>query len=122
MVIGMEWLERLSPMKVHWAQEWLTIPYHKSQVTLQGILPLVIDYNMVELLHLATEFQHKEPDQISDVIQDILNAYQGVFEDPAELPPRRHCDHKIPLIQGASPVQARPYRYAPALKDEIENK
>jgi hypothetical protein len=60
MVIGIEWLERFSPMKVHWAQKWLTIPYHKSQVTLQGILPGVIVYNMVELLHLATESQPEE--------------------------------------------------------------
>jgi hypothetical protein len=120
MVIGIEWLERFSPMKVHWAQKWLTIPYHKSQVTLQGILPGVIVYNMVELLHLATESQPEESDHIPDVIQDILISYQGVFEDPAKLPPKRQCDHKIPLIQGASPVQARLYHYAPALKDEIE--
>jgi hypothetical protein len=70
---------------------------------------------MVEPLHLAIEFQPEESDHILDVIQDILIAYQGVFEDPAELPPRRQCDHKIPLIQGASPVHARPYHYAPAL-------
>ena len=28
---------------------------------------------------------------------------------------------KIPLLPGARPVQMRPYRYAPALKTEIEN-
>lgn len=29
-------------------------------------------------------------------------------------------DHDIPLIPGATPVSIRPYRYPPALKDEIE--
>lgn len=36
------------------------------------------------------------------------------------LPPKRACDHSIPLVPGAKPVHIRPYRYPPALKDEIE--
>lgn len=36
------------------------------------------------------------------------------------MPSARDCDHQIELLPGASPVQMRPYRYAPALKDEIE--
>jgi hypothetical protein len=43
-----------------------------------------------------------------------------VFELPKGLPPPRDCDHQIPLIPDACPVQMRPYRYAPALKTEIE--
>jgi hypothetical protein len=39
---------------------------------------------------------------------------------PTELPPTRACDHAIPLVPGASTVTVCPYRYAPALKDEIE--
>jgi hypothetical protein len=27
MILGMEWLERFSQMKIHWAHKWLTIPY-----------------------------------------------------------------------------------------------
>jgi len=36
------------------------------------------------------------------------------------LPPERSCDHAIPLVSGAKAVSIRPYRYPPALKDEIE--
>jgi hypothetical protein len=50
----------------------------------------------------------------------MLQQFQAVFASPSDLPPRRTCDHTIPLIPGATPVQARPYRYTPALKDEIE--
>lgn len=32
----------------------------------------------------------------------------------------RACDHAIPLISGATPVNVRAYRYPPSLKDEIE--
>lgn len=38
-----------------------------------------------------------------------------------ELPPQHDCDHAIPLIEGATPVNVQPYRCPPALKDEIES-
>ena len=41
LILGMDWLESFSPMKVHWKFKWMTIPYSSSSVTLQGILPLV---------------------------------------------------------------------------------
>jgi len=50
----------------------------------------------------------------------LLEEYQDVFAPPAGYPPARHCDHEIPLLPGAAPVQVRPYRYPPAVKDEIE--
>lgn len=34
--------------------------------------------------------------------------------------PLRECDHQIPLVPGAQPVNVKPYRYPPRLKDEIE--
>lgn len=43
-----------------------------------------------------------------------------MFQVPTELPPSRACDHSIPLIPGATPVNVRPYRFAPAVKTEIE--
>lgn len=27
MIVGMDWLEKYSPMKVHWKQKWMVIPY-----------------------------------------------------------------------------------------------
>jgi hypothetical protein len=54
------------------------------------------------------------------VVQSLLQQFKQVFAAPSELPLSRACDHKIPLIPGASPVHSRPYRYAPVLKDEIE--
>jgi hypothetical protein len=36
LILGMDWLERYSPMKVHWQHKWLCIPYHGEQVMLYG--------------------------------------------------------------------------------------
>jgi hypothetical protein len=47
-------------------------------------------------------------------------SFFAVFAEPTGLPPRRACDHTISLVQGTQPVSVRPYRYALALKTEIE--
>lgn len=39
MIIGMEWLEAFSPMKVHWRNKWMAIPYGATTVQLQGVSP-----------------------------------------------------------------------------------
>jgi len=53
-------------------------------------------------------------------IQAVLDEFPDVFDTPTTLPPRRDCDHKIPLIPGAQSVNMRPYRHKPELKTEIE--
>jgi hypothetical protein len=53
-------------------------------------------------------------------IQQLIEEFVVLFDVLVELPPTRACDHVIHLLPGAAPVQVRPYRYAPALKYEIE--
>lgn len=53
-------------------------------------------------------------------IQQVLDEFPDVFAEPTGLPPRRTCDHQIPLILGAQPVNIRPYRHKPEHKSEIE--
>jgi hypothetical protein len=38
-IIGMDWLEMHSPMKVHWRNKWLEIPYGNQTIKLQGVVP-----------------------------------------------------------------------------------
>jgi hypothetical protein len=47
-------------------------------------------------------------------VKTILDSFQLVFTIPTSLPPKRACDHAIPLVTGATPVNVR------SLKDEIE--
>jgi hypothetical protein len=58
--------------------------------------------------------------QLPSELQQLPSDYADVFVIPQGLPPPRECDHQIQLLPGAQPVQVRPYRYAPALKTEIE--
>jgi hypothetical protein len=116
----MEWLERFSPMKIHWARKWLTIPYGSTFITLQGLLPDSLDCAVIELSQITSNVNVDKNASIPEEIQTVLQQFHVVFDSPTDLPPRRFCDHTIPLIPRAHPVQSKPYRYAPALKDEIE--
>ena len=54
-------------------------------------------------------------------LQPLIQCYQDVFQDPEELPPSRgHFDHRIPLKEGTSPINLRPYKYPLKHKDIIE--
>lgn len=74
---------------------------------------------MVHVCALLEPVSHSEsvlPAPLAALRED----FGTIFESPSTLPLERDCDHAIPLITGARPVHIRPYRYPPALKDEIE--
>jgi hypothetical protein len=81
---------------------------------------------MVELVLISDEsdlLDHSCLAQVSllELIQDLLHQFAHLFEEPQDLPPSRACNHVIPLIARAQPVNIRPYRFSLAMKDEIEN-
>ncbi|TQD70724.1 hypothetical protein C1H46_043741 [Malus baccata] len=53
-------------------------------------------------------------------LQVLLAKYQSIFQSPSGLPPSRNHDHRIPLLEGCKPPSARPYKYGPFQKTEIE--
>jgi len=121
MVIGMDWLEEFSPMKVGWARKWMMIPYQNGTMVLQGVLPSAPVCTVLQLMLVeASEIPNEDSVQYSPKIKDLLEVFSDVFADPVGLPPSRSCDHTIPLIPGAQPFSIKPYKYPPALKDEIE--
>jgi hypothetical protein len=120
-VLGMDWLEQFSPMKINWTEKWLSIPYKGHTVVLQGKYQYTDSpdlFHVVYLLH-AMDSDSAMGD-VDPKISEVLQSFQPVFDIPQGLPPSRSCDHSIPLIQGYQPVFIWPYRYAPAVKDEIE--
>jgi hypothetical protein len=119
-VLGMDWLEKFSPMKIHWSERWLSFSYQGKQAVLQGNFSSDNKHllHVVYLLHSAAD-THTDT-QLDPRIAQVIKQFQSVFESPKGLPPSRSCDHTIPLLPGAQPVFIRPYRYAPVVKDEIE--
>ena len=121
-ILGMDWLEAYSPMKVHWGHKWMAIPYQGSAVLLYGSWPEAPGGTMVQVCLLELSTLDEVPVDLPQAIQQLIEEFATLFEAPKELPPSRAYDHVIPLVEGAAPVQVRPYRYAPTMKDEIEAK
>lgn len=133
-ILVMDWLEKFSPMHIDWSQKWLEFVKAGEVVRIQGILPqtdqcsiicpiqvkgLLRSESVMHLIHLQKAEQPIDSATPS-IIQQVLSQFQEVFQEPSGLPPKRNCDHKIPLLEGARPVNLRPYRHTPVLKDEIE--
>jgi hypothetical protein len=55
-----------------------------------------------------------------ELLDNLLQSYEDLFEEPRGLPPARRHDHHIRLLPGTMPIAVRPYRYPQLLKDEIE--
>jgi hypothetical protein len=120
-ILGMDWLEAYSPMQVQWKNKWLVIPYQGSTVILQGISPTISEEIIVHICNaVETPLVSTASSIVPSKVQVILEYFAMVFAPLSALPPERAFDHEIPLIPGAKLVQIQPYRYPPALKDEIE--
>jgi hypothetical protein len=120
-IIGMDWLECYSPMRVHWKFKWMEIPYGNQSVKLQGVVPAIPEEILVQLCIISPQATHSSTVQLLPAeIQSLIDQFGILFEEPQGLPPSRACDHAIPLIPGARPVNIRPYRYPPAMKTKIE--
>lgn len=60
------------------------------------------------------------PDKDNSQVEELIQQFEHLFQEPKALPPQRSFDHSIPLIEGVKPVNIKPYRYNPTQKDEIE--
>ncbi|CAO2151592.1 unnamed protein product [Urochloa humidicola] len=120
MILGLDWLECHSPMKVHWRHKWMAIPYQGSTVLLYGDNAVPPEGSVVQICSVQISVEDSIKVAIPEEVQQLIEEFGVLFQVPTELPPQRAFDHSIPLVEGAAPVRSRPYRFAPALKDEIE--
>jgi len=121
-ILGMDWLQLFSPMKVDWNAHWLTIPYKGHSVTLQGVSDSLEEDSsqlMVQVFSLDSTVQTQSP-AIPPAISALLAEFPTITTPPENLPPNRACDHEIPLVEGARLVSVRPYRYPLLLKMRLK--
>lgn len=135
LILGMDWLEKFSPMWVHWKRKKLRFTYQGRRITLTGVKDCTSQCNplkgktlkgllrkggVAHMVHLAKVDPTCSSDAIPEDIHQLIQQHSHLFQEPTSLPPRRSFDHAIPLIQGVKPVNVKPYRYSPTQKDEIE--
>lgn len=136
-VLGVQWLRTLGP--ITWDFEKLVMQFTLGQkrVTLNGIHPGSVRESKAAKIN---EIKDSEPQlsmiyayetpveekaelcllEVGEVtktmkpsIQQFLTEFNDIFMEPTKLPPFREMhNHKIPLLEGANPVNPRPYCYA----------
>lgn len=134
-ILGMDWLEHFSPMWINWQRKKLRFTYQGKRITLTGVKENLSDCKSVtakqlkgmfksraiaQVVQLCSIEENETSEQLPPVISAVLQEFQDQFQEPSRLPPHRDFNHNIPLVPNAKPVNAKPYRYAPKQKDEIE--
>lgn len=124
-ILGMDWLEQHSPMKVDWRAKTLQFNYNQKKIYLKGVKANIQNCKTLSatqvqgLVHRSAVRHVVEFCSIELAVEDLdipakvsqlLLKFAPIFEEPKGLPPTRAFD----------PVNLRPYRYNPAQKDEIE--
>jgi hypothetical protein len=122
-IVGMDWFESNSPMRVDWLNKWIVINQARLSVQLHGILPSIPECSVIELFLVQdslTETVVFVPEELPAPVQQLLQSFGHLFEESHEVTPSRAHDHSIPLIEGAQPVNVKPYCFSPVMKDEVE--
>jgi hypothetical protein len=134
-ILGMDWLKLHGDMICNWNNKTLTFQHKGKPIVLQGVQPAALSSvtevsieqvvkwsraNEVWALAVVDTPTSEAQLTVPDDIQSVLTEFLDVFSEPNSLPPSRVYDHAITLKPGAAPVNARPYRYSPLHKDEIE--
>jgi hypothetical protein len=135
-ILGVDWLKRHGPVTGDWILKTLRITNMGRRVTLQGVpaaepravreLPVeqLVKWSKGNEIWALAVVQADEQVQVQTApveVQHILSEFSDVFAEPNSLPPSRDYDHAITLKPDAAPFNARPYRYSPEHKTEIEN-
>jgi hypothetical protein len=136
-ILGANWLKKYSPNLLDWENrtvsifhegEWLTLTDHQSRgkdclISAKACSKLLAQGADAFVLQLSLQQQHESfdaSDPQQTAVADILIEFSDVFTDPDGLPPARSCDHKIPLKEGATPPNIRPYRMPHKQKALVE--
>ena len=142
LVLGIEWLVKLG--NITWNFDKLTMEFHVQgkrhvlrgatngdlQTTRkQHLHKTLSDGVHLAMMQLGTEKEsllqalttHAYQPSVPPSIQQLVDHFSDIFQEPTELPPSRDLhDHKIPLLEGTNPVNKRSYRYAKHQKDIID--
>ena len=142
LVLGVQWLSTLGTIKWDFKQLKMEFFYGDKIHILRGIkgnrIQLMPQEGLPKALQNAGQiFMLQQLPQgitppletvtatlpaVSEAIETILTQFDDVFQDFNGLPPSRgQFDHRIPLKEGTSPINIRPYRYPLKHKDIIEN-
>jgi hypothetical protein len=85
-LLGYDWLEHYSPMRVHWAAKWMSIPYGTTIVLIQGIIADLMEGSVVQVCQLTEDDLNLDScdsvDQSNNIpheVLELLHRYKDIF-------------------------------------------
>ncbi|XP_061369249.1 uncharacterized protein LOC133312113 [Gastrolobium bilobum] len=133
-ILGMTWLESLGGVTYDYMHQSMEFIKDGQLVKLQGVLEQPHNADCVEKAscYLLTAVNSIEQDgqmlpeleaikhTLNLALWSVLQECKAVFQTPQILPPFRGMEHSIHLLDGAKPVNVKPYRFPHHQKAELE--
>jgi hypothetical protein len=113
MMLGVSFLKPLHTILLDFDDLVMAFTYNGKRVLWKGLGSGWCDIPSREHLHSIRQ-------QETTVLEQLLQSYQDVFQEPGGLPPSQPCDHRIHLKQNTEPIAVHPYRYPQLQKNELE--
>lgn len=123
-VSGTVWPRSLGPTIWNFSDHTLKYWKEGKSVLFQGVHASELDVISRKLFNklfsqkmwaYAVQVEEKasaqEERQLPEDLKQLLQEFQEVFQTLQGLPPKRSCDHQIPLLQPDKAVKIRPYHY-----------
>ncbi|KAL4312297.1 hypothetical protein GQ457_01G050670 [Hibiscus cannabinus] len=137
MVLGVEWLASLGSIQWDFAALTMRFEHTGKMVNWKGLSPgplQILESHEgskflrgsklspgISLLAMSSQLEVKlKNKEVPRELQQLLEEFTMVFQEPKGLPPNRGHEHQIILQDEQVVVRIRPYRYPAVQKNEIE--
>jgi hypothetical protein len=105
MILGYDWLLQFSPMKIHWKEKWLRIPYGNSTMVLHGILSQLTAGAQIQVYEVASDDDQflsatagHSADAVHEEVQQLIDKYSDIFASNVTFPSvrKKKMLHSLP--------------------------
>jgi hypothetical protein len=90
---------------------WKGLGSPRCNITTTSRLHAITHESTVSNLGQPTDNNNNIKQQEGKVLQQLLDSFTHVFQEPKGLPPSRDCDHRIHLKPNTEPIAVHPYKY-----------
>lgn len=133
-ILGVQWLRTLGTCLVDWEWYIWSFTYNGKLVTLIGgptlhgtrvslkmfTSEVTVQTRGVEMELKGMEKCFEKLEPLPLLVEQKLQQYDEVFQNPKGLPPLRGKEHVIVLQDNTKPISVKPYRYPHAQKEVME--
>uniref|UniRef100_A0A8R7VF59 Reverse transcriptase domain-containing protein n=1 Tax=Triticum urartu TaxID=4572 RepID=A0A8R7VF59_TRIUA len=137
MVLGSDWMANHNPVSFHYNPRQITVMQNKFTLVTIKACDTIAEATPIEaaevdklmaagapghVLHLIRDTTMKKPanNTIPPPVEEVIQQFPEVFQEPKGLSPKRSHEHKIPLKEKEKPPNSRPYRVPHMQRNELE--